>query len=90
MLEYCSLGSVRDIIETCNVVLNEDQIAVVCLNTLKVREHTHLLSPSPRGCVQLDTDDSSSCLMRVASYRVSCTCTSLLSLSLVHSLYTWS
>jgi serine/threonine protein kinase len=36
MLEYCSLGSIRDIIETCDIVLNEEQIAVVCLNTLKV------------------------------------------------------
>ena len=40
MLEYCSLGSVRDIIETCDIILSEDQIAVVCLNTLKVRHTT--------------------------------------------------
>lgn len=40
-MEYCSTGSIRDLIEVCKRPLNEDQIAVVCLNTLKALTYLH-------------------------------------------------
>ena len=40
-MEYCSIGSIRDLIEVCRRALTEDQIAVVCLNTLKALTYLH-------------------------------------------------
>jgi len=40
-MEYCSIGSIRDFIELCRRPLTEEQIAVVCLNTLKALTYLH-------------------------------------------------
>lgn len=34
-MDYCAPGSIRDLIETINMPLSEDQAAYVCLGALK-------------------------------------------------------
>ncbi|KAL6046573.1 germinal center kinase 1-like isoform X2 [Balamuthia mandrillaris] len=41
LMEYCGVGSIRDLIELCDSPLNEDEIAVVCVNTLKGLVYLH-------------------------------------------------
>merc|ERR1712169_168442 len=42
LLEYCSLGSLRDIIETRNMpFVDENQLKYICLNTLKGLVYLH-------------------------------------------------
>jgi len=42
MLEYCGLGSVRDLIEVCDTTLSEAQIKMLTLNSLKGLVYLHL------------------------------------------------
>ena len=42
MLEYCGLGSVRDLIEVCDTTLSEAQIKRLTLNSLKGLVYLHL------------------------------------------------
>ena len=41
MLEYCSLGSFRDIMETRDLPFTETQLKYICLSTLKGLVYLH-------------------------------------------------
>jgi serine/threonine protein kinase len=40
-MEYCALGSIRDMIVTCGKPLNEEQIKFVVFHTLKALLYLH-------------------------------------------------
>eukprot|EP01087_Luapelamoeba_hula_P005064 TRINITY_DN15152_c0_g1_i1.p1 TRINITY_DN15152_c0_g1~~TRINITY_DN15152_c0_g1_i1.p1 ORF type:complete len:813 (-),score=145.95 TRINITY_DN15152_c0_g1_i1:13-2451(-) len=42
LMEYCAMGSIRDVMETCRHGLKEQEIAVVVLHTLKALSYLHL------------------------------------------------
>eukprot|EP01103_Thecamoeba_quadrilineata_P006373 TRINITY_DN1609_c0_g1_i1.p1 TRINITY_DN1609_c0_g1~~TRINITY_DN1609_c0_g1_i1.p1 ORF type:complete len:748 (-),score=106.55 TRINITY_DN1609_c0_g1_i1:1445-3688(-) len=41
LMDYCSLGSIRDVMGLCKVTLNENQLAWVCQSTLKGLKYLH-------------------------------------------------
>jgi serine/threonine protein kinase len=44
LMDFCSGGSVRDLIEVCNRPLEEQQMAVICYGTLKGLTYLHTMN----------------------------------------------